>query len=150
MSRLKKGSRKKLTPLFSNRGVTFWKKWILEPPKALWGLGLQDSERGHKVLIFRSQSAYILAIFWGWIFPERKKRAESPRKQAKACFFLILILVEITLTINTYHHSIVNRWYYWLFGQKKTRFTSESFRVIILGVQSKIMKGEVRIFCISN
>ena len=63
MSRLKKGSRKNVNPPLSNRGVEFWKNWVLEPPKALWGLGLQDSERGHKMLIFRSQSAYILVTF---------------------------------------------------------------------------------------
>ena len=103
MSRLKKGSRKKLTPLFSNRGVTFWKKWILEPPKALWGLGLQDSERGHKVLIFRSQSAYIsvtkclyfghkVLIFWrffeGEFFLKGKRGLKALESRQKPAFFL--------------------------------------------------------------
>lgn len=31
----KKGSRKNVNPPLSNRGVEFWKNWVLEPPKAL-------------------------------------------------------------------------------------------------------------------
>ncbi|MFZ1757984.1 MAG: hypothetical protein WAT96_02740 [Streptococcus suis] len=81
MSRLKKGSRKKLTPLFSNRGVTFWKKWILEPPKALWGLDLQDSERGHKVLIF-------WRFFEGEFFLKGKRGLKALESRQKPAFFL--------------------------------------------------------------
>lgn len=138
MSRLKKGSRKKLTPQLSNRGVTIWKIGYKKLPKALCSLRLQNLAVAYKIAK--------KCLYLGWIFPEREKRAESPRKQAFACFFSYLDTSRNNSRGNFKPRRALNPLILLVFWAKKNPIYFWKLSCYNLRCETKIMKGEVRIF----